>query len=175
METLLTALLIFCLRICDVSLGTIRVIVSIQGRRYLAAGIGFVEVSIFIFAIGKAMSGIDNLINVFAYSGGFAAGTMLGILLEGKIALGHRVVRIIVHKREAELTQMLRDHGFAVTRLMGEGKKGPVAVLFSVIRRRDINSYMKIVNEIAPNAFVTLEETRETRHGYFSPILSKLK
>ena len=175
MEVLLTALLIFCLRICDVSLGTVRMIVSIQGRRYLAAGIGFVEVSIFITAIGKAMENIENPINVFAYAGGFAAGTMLGIALETKLAFGYRVVRVIIHRGADNLIAKLREAGFGVTRLRGEGKKGPVAVLFSVIRRKDAGTYMRVVNQEAPHAFVTIEETRETKHGYFSPTISKLK
>lgn len=175
MESLLTAIFIFCLRICDVSLGTIRVIISIQGRKYLAAAIGFVEVSIFITAIGKAMSNIDNPLSTLGYAGGFACGTMLGIFIEGKLALGYRLVRVITHVNQAELVETLRDAGFAVTRMQGEGRNGPVSLLLCVVRRKCVGQVMEIVGRISPEAFITIEETRETRHGFFSPVVSKLK
>lgn len=175
MESLLTALVIFGLRVCDVSLGTVRVIVSIQGRKYLAAAIGFVEVSIFITAIGKAMSNMDNPLSTLGYAGGFACGTMLGIFIEGKLALGFRLVRVITGVQQVELVDALREAGFAVTRMLGEGRDGPVALLFSVIRRKDVNRMLQIVGQVSPDAFVTIEETRETRHGFFSQVVSKLK
>lgn len=175
MESLITALIIFGLRVCDVSLGTVRVIVSIQGRKYLAAAIGFVEVSIFITAIGKAMASMDSPLSTLGYAGGFACGTMLGIFIEGKLALGYRLVRAITHAPDLELVHAMREAGFAVTRLVGEGRDGPVSVILSVVRRRDVARLVALVNQQCPEAFVTIEETRETRRGFFSPVVSKMK
>jgi len=174
MEILLGALVIFGLRLCDVTLGTIRLIVSIQGRCYLAAGIAFVEVTIFVIAIGKVLGELDNFVNVLAYSGGFACGTILGIVVEARLALGKRIVRIVTHRQNDRLVNQLREAGFAVTRISGEGRDGTVYILFSVVRRRVLDRYLKMVNELAPKAFVTIEEARDTMHGYL-PVWSRLK
>ncbi len=67
-------LLIFTARICDVSLGTIRVIFVARGYRYLAPILGFFEISIWLLAIGQIMRDLDNIVTYFAYAGGFASG-----------------------------------------------------------------------------------------------------
>ena len=174
MATLLGALLIFGLRLADVTLGTVRLILSIQGRQYLAAGIAFVEVTIFVVAIGKVLGELDNLFNIIAYSGGFACGTILGIHVEGKLALGSRIVRVITHRQNDLLVERLRESGFGVTKIVGDGRDGTVYILLSIVRRRNLGPYMKLINELAPKAFVTVEEVRDTLHGYL-PVWGRLK
>jgi len=147
--------------------------VMVQGRRYLAAGIAFFEVTIFVIAIGKVVGHLDNPLNIIGYSGGFSAGTILGIVIEGRLALGSRVVRIITHRENNELLAALRDAGFGVTRIEGEGKDGKVYILFSVVRRRNLENYLDIVDKLAPKAFVTIEEARETRRG-FIPVSARI-
>ena len=171
----LPALTIFLLRITDVSLGTIRMILSIQGRRYVAAAIGFIEVTVFIIAIGKVMSQLDNFVNVLAYSGGFAGGTILGITIESRLAMGYRVVRVITHRANDRLVSRLRDSAFGVTKLTGEGRDGMVYILLSVVRRKNLRRFTDIVDELAPRAFVTVEESREHARGYLLDIYSKMK
>ena len=123
-EGALGALLIFGMRLADVSLGTIRMILSFQGRSFIAAAIGFVEVTIFILAIGKVVGSLDSPMNVLAYSGGFAGGTLLGIGIENRIALGTRFVRVITHRLNDHLVKALREAGFGVTRVVGGGCTG---------------------------------------------------
>src|SRR5688500_19696304 len=95
MEQLGIALLIFCLRICDVSIGTVRVIYTIRGNRVASAVLGFVESLIWIFAISRAMAYVNNPASMIAWASGFAAGTVLGITLERWIATGHIIMRVI--------------------------------------------------------------------------------
>ncbi len=173
METLLGALFIFCLKITDVSLGTIRMIVIIQGRKNLAAAIGFVEVTIFIVAVGKVVGNMGNVWNVIAYSAGFAAGTLVGITLEEWIALGYQMIRVITQKENDELIKILRGSGFALTQVGAEGMDGPVYVLFSVVRRRRVKEFLQIIRHWAPAAFVTVEDTKRRFHGYFQQVKKK--
>ena len=174
MDTLLGALFIFALRACDVTLGTVKMMIAIQGRRYVAAAIGFVEVTIFVIAIGKVVGQLDNIVNVLAYSSGFACGTMLGIAVEAKLALGSRMVKTITHRPNDTLVGKLRGASFGVTRIIGEGRDGKVYILLSVVRRKDLQRYVGIVNEHAPKAFVAVEEAREIWRGYM-PIYNKAK
>lgn len=165
-EGALGALLIFGMRLTDVSLGTVRMILAFQGRSYIAAAIGFVEVTIFVLAIGKVMGSLDNPMNVLAYSGGFAAGTLLGIAIENRIALGTRFVRVITHRLNDHLVKALREAGFGVTRVIGDGMHGRVHVLFSVVRRKDLNRFVGLVRELAPKAFYTVEDARASHGGF---------
>lgn len=175
METLLGALLIFLLRICDVSIGTLRMMLTIHGKRLIAAGLGFVEVTIFIVAIGKAVSQLDNVLNLLAYSGGFAVGTLVGAIVEDKLAIGLRIIRVITHRRNEKLVKTLREAKFAVTVLTGQGKDGEVFLLFSVVKRKRTKEYVDIVTQMAPKAVVTVEEAKQLVRGYLSGRYGKAK
>ena len=165
-EGILGALLIFGMRLADVSLGTFRMILAFQGRSVIAAAIGFVEVTIFIVAIGKVMGNLDSPLNVLAYSGGFAGGTLLGIGIGNRVALGTRFVRVITHRLNDRLVDALRGAGFGVTRVPGEGMQGKVYILLSVVRRKDLDTYVGLVRELAPKAFYTVEDARAFQGGF---------
>lgn len=159
------AALIFCMRVTDVSMGTVRQIVSVQGRAGMASLIGFFEITLFVIAISKVITSIgDSPLYIFAYSGGFAVGTYVGIHVERVIGLGTRLIRVITTFQNDALVSKLRRAGFGVTFVPGQGKEGKVYILFSVVKRRAIPAFVAMVREHAPNAFYTVEETRQ-HHG----------
>jgi len=128
-------LLIFCARICDVTLGTIRVIFISKGIKYLAPLIGFFEVIIWLLAIGQIMNNLTNFVAYIAYGAGFASGTFIGMLIEEKISIGLVSVRIITKEDPAELLQYLRAQNYGVTSIDGEGGSGRVKMVFTIIKR----------------------------------------
>ena len=81
MEAFLGALLIFCLRLCDVSLGTLRSLYVVRGDRRVAVPLAFAESLIWIIAISRIMKEVTdgNYYNMLAYAGGFACGTLIGM------------------------------------------------------------------------------------------------
>ena len=95
--------MIFFARICDVTMGTIRVIFISKGIRYLAPVIGFFEVIIWLLAIGQVMNNLTNVVSYIAYGAGFASGTYIGMYIEEKISLGLTSVRIITKGDTMEL------------------------------------------------------------------------
>lgn len=166
MSLVLNAVMIFALRIIDVSLGTIRMIFIIQGRRIVAALIGFVEVTIFLVAISKAIAGMHNVVSVIAYSGGFACGTLVGITIEHKLALGWSHIRIISQRFSQQIAVALRQAGFGVTVVPGEGMKGPVELVYTTVRRKQTRQVIKIVESIDREAFITLHDSRHIFRGH---------
>ena len=118
------ALLIFCLRLVDVSLGTVRMIMISRGRRKIAPVLGFVEVTIWVVAISQVMGNLDNIFNILGYSGGFAAGTLVGMWLEDKLALGHVGISIISMTQGPKIVRKLRQANYGVTELIGSGRSG---------------------------------------------------
>ena len=113
------ALLIFGLRIVDVSCDTMRVIFAIRGKRGIAAVLGFVQALVWIFAVGNAVKHLDSLLHVLGYSGGYAMGTYVGVTLEQMIAYGVATVRIVSKHAGVEIAEALREHGHGVTEFAG--------------------------------------------------------
>ncbi len=166
-NAVLAFLLIFCLRIIDVGLGTIRTVFILQGRKEIASLIGFVEVTVFIFAISSAIAGIrGNWALMLAYSGGFATGTYLGLWLEGKFAMGFAQLRIISRNRGEVIIQALWSDNHGATLVEGNGREGPVDLILSIVPRRDIQKCVKLASAIDPDCFVAVSDSRYLFRGY---------
>ena len=167
MNELLIALLIFLMRIADVSLGTIRTIYTIRGRRGVAMCLGIVESGVWILAISKAMALMQH--NPWAMLGwafGFGAGSFVGITVEQWLAAGHILVRVISVEKACELRDALLDEDVGVTRLPGEGRNGEVNVLFVVAPRRRGDELIARVQSIDANAFITIDPINKAIGGY---------
>ncbi len=160
-------LLIFFARICDVSLGTLRVIFISRGFRKIAPLVGFFEVIIWLLAIGQVMQNVGNFASYIAYGGGFAAGTYVGMAVEERLSLGTVVVRVITQRDAAPLEKALREMGVGLTSMDARGATGPVRVLLSVCRRQDLSQVLACINEHQPGAFFTVEEVRTVKEGIF--------
>src|SRR3954465_14798014 len=89
------ALLIFCLRIVDVSCDTMRVIFAIRGKRGIAAALGFVQALGGTFARGNAVKHPRSILHGLGYAGGYAMGTYVGVSLEQAIAYGVATIRVV--------------------------------------------------------------------------------
>jgi uncharacterized protein YebE (UPF0316 family) len=157
---------IFVMRLCDVSIGTIRVILLTRGQKYYAAMLGFFEVMIFILAISQVLRGDLNFLNVLAYCGGFAAGNIVGVALEERIALGFSCVRVFTQAKGTELSAALREADFGVTQMLGRGRDGKVYVLETAVRRGDVPNVRKIASELDGRAFVMVEPCGSVFQGY---------
>jgi uncharacterized protein YebE (UPF0316 family) len=166
MEAILGGLLIFVLRLTDVTMGTMRILMTVRGRKLLAALIGFVEVTIFIVAISRVVRNVDNIWLVLGYSAGFAAGTLVGMTIEERLALGWTVVRVISSDLSKGVADALRTAGFGVTEMAGHGMKGDVEIFEVVVRRADLPSVLQTIDQVDGRAFVTVEETRRVYRGW---------
>jgi uncharacterized protein YebE (UPF0316 family) len=159
-------IVIFALRIVDVSLATLRMLLSVRGQRVLVPLIGFFEVLIWLFAAGNAIRYLNSPFHVLGYAGGFAAGTVVGLWVEEKLAFGLATIRIISAHGGVELADALREDGYGVTEFAGEGREGKVEVVYTVARRSQIRGIMELVDVWDPAAFVTVEEPRSIRRGW---------
>jgi uncharacterized protein YebE (UPF0316 family) len=166
-EWVILPVLIFCARICDVSLGTIRVIFISKGIKYLAPLIGFFEVIIWLLAIGQVMNNLTNVASYIAYGGGFAMGTWIGMLIEEKISLGLTSVRIITKEDPSRLVDYLRSQNYGVTTVEAQGATGQVKMVFSIIRRQDLFSVVEVIKNFNPAAFYSIEDVKSVSEGVF--------
>lgn len=167
---LILPLAIFVARTIDMSLSTLRIVFIAQGRRGLAPLVGFFESLLWLLVVGQAIKHLDNPLCLFGYAGGFAFGNFVGLIIEGRLAMGNRLVRIIQPGEAPELVDALRAEGQGVTVLDGHGVTGKVQLLFAIVRRRDVDKVMATVDRVAPSAFVSIEDIRQAHQGtYFAP------
>ena len=154
-------LFIFFARILDVSIGTIRIMFVSKGYRGKATLLGFVEVLIWIIIVAQIFTNLDNWLNYVAFAGGFATGNYVGMYIEEKMKMGIQIYRIIVNQENSGLAEELMKRDFRVTVVPGEGKYGPVKVLFTVAKRKRWQELSDVVNELAPNAFYSVEDVKK--------------
>lgn len=166
MDAFWGGVLVFGLRLTDVTLGTLRILLTVRGRKPLAALIGFIEVTIFVVAISQVIRNITNAWLVVGYAGGFAAGTAVGMTIEEHLALGFTVVRVISTALDSQIGASLRALGFGVTEMSGQGLRGDVRILEVVTPRHDLPTVMAAIERIDSTAFVTVEETQRVYRGY---------
>jgi len=159
-------LLIFALRVCDVSLGTVRMVFIVQGRKWLSAGIGFIEVMIFIVAISQVMGHLKSPWLMVAYAGGFATGNLVGVWIEGKLAFGYSQLRIISQGQGKAIAEELWRHDYGATVVPGSGRQGEVDLIFSIVPRRSINECIRLATGVDDDCFITVSDSRYFQRGH---------
>lgn len=167
-------LLIFIARLGDVTLATLRNIFISKGFRRIVPFVGFFEVLIWLIAMKQVMSKADNLASYLAWAFGFACGTYVGMRIEERLALGTQVIRIITNQLSQELIEALREANHGITVVDAEGSKGPVKMIFTVVKRTSVPDVIAILEKHQPNAFFSVEDVRNAQHGVFRSSERKL-
>lgn len=163
----LFALLIFFLRVGDMTLDTIRVLFMVRGKKLLVWVLGFFQALIFVVAISSVLTQLNNILNIIGYATGFATGNIVGMMIENRLAIGHVLVNIISSNRGTFIAERLRASGYAVTEIAGRGMHGTVFELHASVLRKDVSQVETIVLESDPQAFVTAEDVRPVRRGFW--------
>ena len=165
---ILLPLIIFFSRVCDVSLGTLRHVFISKGYRQIVPILGFFEVLIWIIVVGQIMKNLNNIACYFAFSGGFAAGTYVGLYIEERLALGLQVIRIITNQNCDKLLESLKLENHGITVLDGQGAIGPVKMIYTIIKRKNVNQVALLIHEHNPTAFYSIEDIKDTSQGVFN-------
>ncbi|NLV17283.1 MAG: DUF2179 domain-containing protein [Syntrophomonadaceae bacterium] len=157
---------IFFARIIDVSLGTVRMILTIKGDRYRAALIGFIEIFVYVVALSKVIGAFEDPLKLALYCLGFACGIIVGSWMEELLALGHRGLQVTINKEHQDLVDHLRDLGYAVTIWEAQGREGPKIVMNLVVRREMAGKVEEFIREADPQAFIIFLEPKNFSGGF---------
>lgn len=168
LSILLSALLIFGLRIVDISLYILRFMMVMRGRKILAWTFGFCQALVYIIAMSVVLTNLGNWFNMVGYAAGFATGIVVGMWVEGKLAMGRLHLRIVSQGHGDEIAESLRLEGFGVTEIPAWGKDGMVNLLNCNILRRDESRVVRMVKELDDGAFITAEDIRHVERGFWS-------
>ena len=154
---------IFLVRILDVSLGTIRTIMTIKNKTLLASIIGFIEITVWFLVAKEALNtNNNNLYIVFSYALGFSTGTYIGGLLSNKYIKGYTSVQIITTNNNLE--NILRKNGYGITTINIENKNQKMLIL--QIKNKTLDELKKIINKYDPKAFIVINETKYIQNGF---------
>ncbi len=164
-------LMVFFARVTDVTLGTMRIIFVSRGKRNVAPILGFFEVFIWITVVSQIVSHAHNLLAYVAYAAGFAVGNYVGMYIENRLAIGTQIVLAVVQDHASQLVTHLRASGYGVTSVDASGANGAVSMIYTIVRRRNLDTVLSIIHESHPNAFLSIQEVSSTQSGIF-PITS---
>jgi uncharacterized protein YebE (UPF0316 family) len=166
---LLTPLVIFAAEACVVTIGTMRSIFVSRGMKAAAAGLGLVEASVWLFAVGQVFQNLSNIGCSVAYAAGFTLGNFLGVLLEQKVAVGSVLLRVVTRRDAAALIRGLTAAGFGVTRLDAQGATGPVQVVLTVVKRKELGRVVALVKGFDSGVFYSVDDLHSAGAGVFPP------
>lgn len=163
-EAIGVALIIFILRVFNNGLGTVRLIVMARQQRGLTAFLGFFEALTFAVTIAVVAADLSDILNLFAYCIGFAAGSWVGMAIEARFIVSYVAVHIIT--RADGVAIALRAAGYGVTEIDAQGREGQVAMLHVVTQRREVPRVRQVAEAADPAAFISIEEARSVSRGW---------
>lgn len=162
-------LAIFLARVFDVTIGTLRIIFIARGKKFAAPLLGFIETFVWIMVVSQIVRSISGIWSFVGYAAGFAAGTLVGMYVEERLAIGMLIVRTILPGEPGELIGRLRAAGYGVTSFPATGGQGPVTIIYTIIKRRDLEQVVTIIHTLHPHAFLSIEQLTSAQEGIFPP------
>lgn len=163
----LGALAIFALRVINITMDTLRFMLTMRGKQAISWILGFVESILFIVVMGAVLEDLNNILNIIAYAAGFATGNVIGMAVEKRLAIGYSHISIVSKQNGIAMAEVLRSKDFAVTEIPARGRDGTVSLLNCSVRRKDIKEIEKIALEVDPQAFITVEDITPMQRGYW--------
>jgi uncharacterized protein YebE (UPF0316 family) len=163
----IVALIIFILRVLNMALDTVRMLTVMRGMRTVTFILGVLQTALFVLALSGVVNNLDNLLNLIAYSVGFATGNVIGMMIEKRLAFGFINITIVSPNNGHEIAETLRTKGHAVTEIPARGKDGAVEVLECSVQRKFAKEVQDIALDADADAFITSRDIQRVWRGYW--------
>lgn len=168
--------IIFFSRILDVSLGTVRTIMTVRGNRKVAALIGFIEVMLWFLIVREALNTDETSIFIaISFAGGYAAGTFIGGLVVKLLVPSNYLVQVITSNRDSSLLQAISDAGFSMTvaDVFGRDHLSEKYLLFIYVDGKYLTKLKETVVKYDSSAFISISEGKASLNGQIVPFDNK--
>lgn len=161
-------LAIFSLKFIEVTVSTLRIVIVTKGERLKGAMIAFFEVMLWVYVAALVIDGItEDPIKIIIYGAAFASGNYLGSTLEEKLALGTINLQVIVNRTQGQhLVTFIRNQGYAVTTVQGEGKDSQKLILYMHTARKKVSALIELLRDQDPSIVITIHEIRPIYGGF---------
>ncbi|AFQ56560.1 YebE [Bacillus subtilis QB928] len=178
MQTILSngiamVLIILIINIVYVSFFTIRMILTLKGQRYLAAGISTIEILVYVTGLSLVLDNLDQIQNVIAYALGYGLGVIVGMKIEEKLALGYIMVNVITKELDLDLPKQLREKGYGVTNWVAGGLEGDRTALQILTPRRYELQLYDTIKTLDSKAFIIAYEPKTIHGGFWVKAVKK--
>lgn len=160
-------IIIFVVNIVYVSLSTMRMILTLKNRRYLAALVSIFEVVMYVVGLGLVLNNLNAIQNIAAYAFGYAIGIIVGTKIEEKLALGYITVNVISSTPDMDITEKIRQRGYGVTSWLADGRHGHRLSMQILTPRKYELSLYEHIKEIDPGAFIISYEPKQIYGGFW--------
>ena len=159
-------IMIFFAKLMEVSIATIRVVLTARGNRLIASMLATVEITLWLVVASTVLLGItDDPLRAVVYGVAYAIGIYVGIAIEDKLALGLAQIEVIAEPKEAlVITEKMRGLGYGVTTFFCEGLEGDKVSIVLKVQRKDIPLTIKLLKEYE-HLFVTITDIRKLQIG----------
>lgn len=164
-DILVGGFVIFLLRLIDMSLDTLRVLFVMRGQRVIVWILGVTTSIIYVVAISNVLTGSKHPFTILCYGVGYATGNVLGMRIEERLAIGFMQVNVVSQNKGREIASALRDRGYGVTQLKGEGMNGTVDLVSTSVKRKQAKDVRKIIEKIDEKAFITEDSFNPVKSG----------
>ncbi|MFA5948329.1 MAG: DUF5698 domain-containing protein [Candidatus Gracilibacteria bacterium] len=158
-------IIIFIARLVDETIGTLRIIFLGRGRTIIAPLLGFFEVLLWLLIISRVLTDSSNVYYYIAYSAGFAFGSLVGMLIEKKLALGIVLIRIITRKKPLKFEEALKKNNIEFTGVETKDIDGFGNIIHIIALRKQVDKIISIVKKFNPKAFFTIEDLQYVNEG----------
>lgn len=166
-NALLMVVIIFVINVVYVSLNTLRMILTLKGRRYIAAFVSMFEVVIYVVGLGLVLDTLDQIQNLIAYAVGFGTGVVIGTMIEEKLALGYITVHVISSNPDLNFTERIRKKGYGVTSWPAYGMEGDRLAMQILTPRKYEQNLYQTIKGIDPKAFIISYEPTQIYGGFW--------
>lgn len=158
-------LIILALQLIYVPIVTLRTMMMVKGKTRLASILATADVFIYVTALGVILKD-PSFAGIVTYAMGFGIGIGIGSFVEGKLAIGHRLVQIHVADYPEALMGLLRKEGFGLTFYKGEGLNGETYRIDVLAPRHRMKELKDCVQKETPEAFLIALEPVDFHGGY---------
>lgn len=156
-------------KIVEITIQSLKTCMMVKGQRLKAAGLGFLECTIWGLVISTIIGTLgDNIFLLLFYCVGYATGLFLGSTIEGKIALGTSNLELIANDESTDIiTAYLKENNRGYTVLEGHGSIDKMNMIFIVLPRKETPRVLRDIRKACNNkVFVVASEVSKYAGGY---------
>lgn len=152
-------LFIFLSKIVENALATLRLIVVANGKKWLGAILQFCISLVWITVTGTVVINVHkDPFKIFFFALGSFVGSYVGSYIEEKVAMGSNMLLSIVDQNLGnKIATNIREKGFAVTVLHGEGKEKKRDILMVIVPRKKRHLIIDVIQKLDHQAFIVSE------------------
>ena len=149
--------LIFLCKIAENMVATLRIIIINNNRKVMGSLLQFTNTLIWILGTSLVIVDINkDILKILIFAVGSSVGSYLGSKMEEKLSLGDN---LFICMTEKNIVDKIRNQGYAVTLVKGEGMESKKNILFVVLPRYQNKKFMELIHKLDNKASVVCEKT----------------